>query len=376
MNDKKPSSYLSMTRLRLCGLSVALVLGASHGALAQDAGDIRRFAGQSISFAGYSSAFNDKWAASFGKFFTERTGITINWIPSSPSKNITRIRASGGNPDIDVMLMDSANLARGMQEGVVGTVDPARIPNMKKVPDSLKIASGIPSMAYRYGNCYRTDKFEQLGLGTPRDIDVWSNPALAGRVMFPSTTAAQWLITAPAIAKSAGGDYSRVPATIEKLSSKVKAYGFFNSSGDMDAAMSAGDVWLTVGNNQGRCLALKKQGIPVAYATWRINSDGKDYSDLINPDNLVLVANSPKKELVELMMNEFLSDEAAKAALPLYMFIAGTPPTSYAIDAVMTADPSAAEWIIKDPSQLFLPDYPAFLANLREWTTQWAGILR
>ncbi len=376
MNDKKYSSDLSMARLRLCGLSVALMLSATHGALAQDAGDIRRFAGQSISFAGYSSAFNDKWAASFGTYFTERTGVTINWIPSSPSKNITRIRASGGTPDIDVMLMDSANLARGVQEGVVGTVDPAKIPNMKKVPESLQIKSGIPSMAYRYGNCYRTDKFEQLKLGAPNDIGVWSNPGLAGRVMFPSTTAAQWLINAPAIAISAGGSYSDVSASIEKLSSQVKAYGFFNSSGDMDAAMSAGDVWLTVGNNQGRCLALKKQGIPVAYASWTITSGGKTYSDLINPDNLVLVANSPKKELVELMMNEFLSDEAAKDSVPLFMFIAGTPPTSYAIDAVMAADPSSAEWIIKDPSQLFLPDYPAFLANLREWTTQWAGILR
>ncbi|WP_159599427.1 ABC transporter substrate-binding protein [Starkeya nomas] len=365
-----------MARLRLCGLSVALMLSATHGALAQDAGDIRRFAGQSISFAGYSSAFNDKWAASFGKYFTERTGVTINWIPSSPSKNITRIRASGGSPDIDVMLMDSANLARGVQEGVVGTVDPAKIPNMKKVPESLQIKSGIPSMAYRYGNCYRTDKFEQLKLGAPNDIGVWSNPGLAGRVMFPSTTAAQWLINAPAIAISAGGSYGDVSASIEKLSSQVKAYGFFNSSGDMDAAMSAGDVWLTVGNNQGRCLALKKQGIPVAYASWTITSGGKTYSDLINPDNLVLVANSPKKELVELMMNEFLSDEAAKDSIPLFMFIAGTPPTSYAIDAVMAADPSSAEWIIKDPSQLFQPDYPAFLANLREWTTQWAGILR
>lgn len=376
MNAKKLSSYLSTTSLRLCGLSMVLVFSATHGALAQDAGDIRRFAGQSISFAGYSSAFNDKWAASFGKYFTERTGITINWIPSSPSKNITSIRASGGNPDIDVMLMDSANLARGIQEGVVGTVDPAKIPNMKKVPESLQIKAGIPSMAYRYGNCYRTDKFKELKLGEPSDIKIWSNPGLSGRVMFPSTTAAQWLINAPAIVLSAGGNYTDVSASIQKLSSQVKAYGFFNSSGDMDAAMSSGDVWLTVGNNQGRCLALKKQGIPVAYANWTIDANGKTYSDLINPDNLVLVANSPKKELVELMMNEYLSDEAAKASVPLFMFIAGTPPTAAAIDAVMAADPSTAEWIIKDPSKLFLPDYPAFLANLREWNTQWAGILR
>lgn len=88
------------------------------------------------------------------------------------------------------------------------------------------------------------------------------------------------------------------------------------------------------------------------------------------------MANSPKKELVELMMNEFLSDDAAKASVPLFAFIAGTPPTAAAIDAVIAVDPSAAEWIIKDPSKLFLPDYPAFLVNLREWTTQWASILR
>lgn len=374
--NRKVLLPLRPAKLAVACWSAMVALGALGGqALAQDK-DIRRFEGQTLNFAGYSSTFNEEWAKAFGTYFEKRTGVKINWIPSSPSKNITRIRASGGNPDIDVMLMDSANLARGAQEDVVGKVDLANVPNMEKVPQSLRIDAGIPSMMYRYGNCYRTDKFKELGLSEPGSVDVWAAKGLEGRVMFPSTTAAQWLITAPAIVKSVGGSYDAPDKAIEALSSKVKAYGFFNSSGDMDAAMTAGDVWLTVGNNQGRCLALKRQGVPVEYAHWKIESDGKQYSDLINPDNLVMVKGTPNKELVELFMNEYLSDEAIESNLSLYRFIAGTPPTPAAVKKLSETDPGVKVWVIEDPDMLFLPNYGDFLPHLREWTTGWSNILR
>lgn len=363
-------------RFALAGCVLAVTAAAFATAAGAQEKDVRRFAGKTLTFAGYSSTFNEEWAKSFGQYFEKRTGVKINWLPSSPSTNITRIRAAGGSPDIDVMLMDSANLARGTKEGVVGTVDVADIPNMAKVPASLRIKAGIPSMMYRYGNCYRTDKFAELKLGTPNAIDVWSAKPLAGRVMFPNTTAAQWLISAPAIAKSVGGDYADASKTLEELASKVKAYGLFNSSGDVDAAMTSGDVWLTIGNNQGRCLALKRQKVPVDYAHWSIESDGKKYSDLINPDNLVLVKGTPNKEIVELFMNEFLSDDAAAATVPLNRFIAGTPPTKAGVEKVMEADPDAKAWIIEDPDQLFLPNYDEFLVHLRDWTTNWSKIAR
>jgi len=376
MNRKTSQS----TRVNRIGLAVCSLLltgiAAGNTAYAAGEGDIRRFEGQTLAIAGYSSTFNEIWSNSFGQYFEERTGVKLEWIPSSPSKNITRIRAAGGNPDIDVMLMDSANLARGVQEDVVGTLDLANIPNMSKVPESLRIDSGIPSMMYRYGNCYRTDKFAEKGLAVPNGADVWFTDELDGHVMFPSTTAAQWLITAPAIAKSVGGDYADPDKTFDALSSGVKAYGFFNSSGDMDAAMTAGDVWLTVGNVQGRCLALKRQGVAVEYANWQIEDGGKQYTDLANPDNLVMVKGTPKKELVEFFMNEYLSEEAATASLPLYQFIAGTPPTAAAVGKLLETDPATEVWIIKDPAQLFLPEYGDFLPHLRGWTTGWGKILQ
>jgi spermidine/putrescine-binding protein len=375
MNALKSVSGMT-TKIALMGCVFALAAGAlSVSANAQDK-DIRRFAGRTLTFAGYSSTFNEEWAKSFGQYFEKRTGIKINWLPSSPSTNITRIRAAGGSPDIDVMLMDSANLARGTQEGVVGTVDPASIPNMAKVPAGLRIAAGIPSMMYRYGICYRKDKFAELGLGEPHAIDVWSAKSLAGRVMFPNTSAAQWLISAPAIAKSAGGNYADAAKTLEDLATKVKAYGLFNSSGDVDAAMTSGDVWLTIGNNQGRCLALKRQNVPVEYTQWYIESDGKKYVDLINPDNLVLVKGTPNKELVELFMNEYLSDEAASSNISLYKFIAGTPPTKAAVQKLVESDPAVKTWVIEDPDKLFLPNYGEFLTHLRNWTTNWSKIAR
>lgn len=374
----KTTEFVSrqITKLAHVGWASVLAIGALHGTATAQGSDIRRFEGRTLTFAGYSGTFNDQWAKSIGQYFEKRTGIKIKWIPSSPPTDITRIRAAGGRPDIDVMLMDSANLAHAIQEDVVGKVDPAKIPNLSKVPASLRIEAGVPSMMYRYGSCYRKDKFAELGLDTPNTVDTWSAKALAGRVMFPSTTATQWLTDAPAFAKSAGGDYAHASKALEALSSKVKAYGFYNSSGDMDAAMTSGDVWLTVGNVSGRCLALKRQHVPVEYAHWYIESDGKKYVDLIVPDNLVLVKDTPNKDLVELFMNEYLSDEAANHEISLYAFIAGTPPTKVALNKVIEADPAAKEWIIEDPDQLFLPKYGEFLPYLTDWVTNWSKLTR
>jgi spermidine/putrescine-binding protein len=360
----------------LAGLMAIAAFGVFDNAANAQNADIRRFEGRTLTFAGYSDTFNQEWAKAFGQYFEKRTGIKIKWLPSSPSTNITRIRAAGGSPDIDVMLMDSANLARGVREDVVGKVDLAKIPNMSKVPESLRIDNGVPSMMYRYGVCYRKDKFAELGLGTPNALNVWQEKALAGRIMLPSTSASQWLISTPGIVRSVGGDYAKAAATIDELASKVKAYGLFNSSGDVDAAMTSGDVWLTIGNNQGRCLALKRQNVPVEYANWNITSEGKQYVDLINPDNLVLVKGSPNKELVELFMNEYLSDEAVNDNISLYKFIAGTPPTKAGVTKLMEADPTVKVWIIENPDQLFLPKYGDFLNYLRDWTTNWSKVLR
>jgi spermidine/putrescine-binding protein len=371
-------ALFSLRNAKYALMCLALLLASTAmegGAYAQN-NNIRRFEGRTLTIAGYSSTFNDQWQKSFGEYFENRTGVKVKWIPSSIPANITRIRSAGGKPDIDAMLMDSANLARGVQADVVGKLDPASVPNLSKVPASLRIDSGIPTMLYRYGGaCYRKDKFAELKLGEPTTTDAWFAKKLSGRVMFPSATSNQWLITLPAIVKSLGGEYDKPAKVLDELS-KIKAYGFYNASGDVDVAMTSGDVWLTVGNIQGRCLALKRQGVPVEYTGWHFKADGKQYVDVINPDNLVLVKGGDNKELVELFMNEFLSDDAISATVPLYKFIAGTPPTTAAVKKLLEMDPETKIWIIQNPDELFLPNYGDFLTHIREWTTDWSKILR
>lgn len=368
---------LRTARFALVGLTFALASTAiQKSAYAADE-NIRRFEGRTLTIAGYSSTFNDQWHKAFGEYFEKRTGIKLKWIASSIPANITRIRSAGGKPDFDAMLMDSANLARGVQADVVGKIDPAKIPNLSKVPASLRIDSGVPTMLYRYaGACYRTDKFADLKLPAPTTSDAWFAKELAGHVMFPSATSNQWLISLPAMVKGLGGDYSKPAEFVDNLSSKIKAYGFYNASGDVDVAMTSGDVWLTLGNIQGRCLALKRQGVPVEYTGWNFKADGKPYVDVINPDNLVLVKGADNKELAELFMNEFLSDEAIDATIPLYKFIAGTPPTTAAVKKVLEVDPATKVWVIQNPDELYLPNYGEFIKYIREWTTDWGKVLR
>lgn len=336
--------------------------------------DIRRFDGETLTIAGYSSTFNDVWAESFGAYFEERTGVTVRWLESTPAQAISRVRASGGSPDIDIFFADTANLAQAINADAVGEINPDNIPNLADVAENLRLEHGVPSMFYRYGSCYNTEQFEELGLDAPSTSDAWFDPQLEGRTMLPSSTASQWLITIPAFARSLGHEVNDAQATAEDLAA-LNPYGFFNASGDMDAAMTSGDVWLTLGNNQGRCLALRDQGVPVDYAGWEMELDGQQYTDVLNPDNLVMTNGTEKQEIVELFMNEYLSAEAAEATVPLWQFIAGTPPTEAARTTLLDADETASEYIVEDSTSLFLPDYLAVVPSLQEWNNAWNGLL-
>lgn len=69
-------SLVHMAKLTFAAAAITLAVGALDGTVAQGS-DVRRFEGRELTFAGYSSTFNEEWDKAFGQFFEKRTGIKI-----------------------------------------------------------------------------------------------------------------------------------------------------------------------------------------------------------------------------------------------------------------------------------------------------------
>lgn len=333
------------------------------------------YTGQTLTIAAYSALFNEEWAKSFGSYFEEKTGAEVVWLESSPSQAIAQAVAAGGSPSFDMMLVDPGSLAQSVKSDVIEPINKDAVPNLANVPDSLRLTdAGVPTMSYRYGLCYNTEEFERLGMDPPSTAESWDESALAGRIMVPSTTSSMWFVSVPALSEALGNSIDDPQPSVDYLSS-LDPYGFFNGSGDVDAAMTNGDVWLAVSALEGRCLRLKGQGLPVEFLPWEMTIDGEDYTNVLVAENIVLMKGAKNVGLAELFMNELLSDEGAAAAAGVHAFISSTPPTDAGVAALLELDPAASEWMIDDFSDHYLPDYSKFLPHVAAWNLAWNGML-
>ena len=117
---------MSTSPLRLLGAGFALWLG-SGAALAADV---------------TVTAFGGSWEQAFRRCYAEphtaRTGQSVEVIIGGPPQWISQIAANPSKPPIDVLvnLMDTANTA--IRDGLVEPLDPAKIPNLAKVPERFK----------------------------------------------------------------------------------------------------------------------------------------------------------------------------------------------------------------------------------------------
>lgn len=84
------------------------------------------------------TAFGGSWEQAFRKCYAEphtaRTGQSVEVIIGGPPQWVSQIAANPARPPIDVLvnLMDTANVA--IKDGLVEPLDPAKVPNLAKVP--------------------------------------------------------------------------------------------------------------------------------------------------------------------------------------------------------------------------------------------------
>ncbi len=111
--------------------------------------------------------------------FEKDTGIKVEFVVQvGAADGMNKLTAQKGNPQVDVWTSIESTVIAASRADLLVKLDPARIPNMKAVPDAMKSDTGVAIWLSPRGIFYRKDL---VPFKITRWQDLW-DPRLKGKV--------------------------------------------------------------------------------------------------------------------------------------------------------------------------------------------------
>jgi len=349
-----------MQRSVLVTLGIIAVLAIAGIAKAQDV---------TLRVACYGGVFTEVQAKYAGALFTAHTGIPIQWIDGNPTDHLAKMIASQGRvPPFDVVFYDEVVQDAAISAQVVMKIDPAIVTNLDHVYDVAKQKDGYgPGMNfYSVGLAYNTKIFKANNIPEPTSWnDMW-NPKLAGRIALPDITQTTAKDVVIAAARLLGSDERNADAAFPKLA-EIRPLYYYRSSADLEAKMSAGEVWLVPWNN-GRPAALIDKGVPLKFVYPKEGGFG-------HQTVLDVVAGTRHTKEAMTFVNYVLDplNQLGQAYEVPY------GPTNKLLTPVIDAYPSLAKrfpYSQADLKKLYVADPRVINASTPKWVNMWNQIVR
>lgn len=174
--------------------------------------------------------------------FAKASGVQVIQETSVSTVTYNKLKQQKGNPSIDIAWIDGGISELAAADGVVATIDEAKVPNL---------AGLIDRAVYRKdGKIYALSTgFYALGIAyNAHDVKVapssWSdlwNPVFAGKVTVPSPVNAAGIPFFAHVIKLEGGTLDDPSKAVEKLK-KLKVLSFYDASGVAQAALESGEA--------------------------------------------------------------------------------------------------------------------------------------
>src|SRR5262249_48683982 len=151
---------------------------------------------------------------------------------------------------------------------------------------------------------YLPDKLQQAGITIPKDLSILLDPRLAGHVAVPDVNQPNWSGVMPALVAFFGNSLDDPAPTLSKLAA-LKGLVLYNSSSDLEARMSSGEVWVSLWTD-GRVNGLKAKGVNIEIASEGIpNPQGGTFDSTAAP-TVMEISNPANKDLAEAYIDAVL----------------------------------------------------------------------
>jgi putative spermidine/putrescine transport system substrate-binding protein len=133
----------------------------------------------------------DSAKQNFAACFKERTGKDAEIVVAASNEIMNRLRASPGNPPLHVVVLSEVDAIRAGREGLLDSLDAAKVPNLKDVPEIFRKQWNGFATIQNFGAMIVMVNGEVVK-DPPRDWKTLIDQVIAGkygkRVSFPSLT--------------------------------------------------------------------------------------------------------------------------------------------------------------------------------------------
>lgn len=304
----------------------------------------------------YEKIIQERIIAPFEKTY----GIDVLYDPvGSAAQDYAKIKATGGRPGFDVVVMTASQSLQGCKDGLLEPLTPQAVPNLGKLSPEINRYAGPCGAVHEIqylSLLYRKDKLPQA----PTSWSLLLDEQLKGKIILPTfqNIMAAYLIEIFSVAN--GGDLiDNVDPGFKALGKIAKlAEGFEQSSSVMENAITDGKVW-AMPFWSGRAQLLVEGGAPVDYVRPKEGTIP-----------LIATLNIPKgarnKDAALKFVNFFLEKSSQEAWVTGYKV--GSARTDIEVPEAVRLKQITRPG---DLAGLYLPDLSQLAARLSPWGERW-----
>lgn len=246
------------------------------------------------------ATYGGEWGAALQECiidpFTTETGIRVTPEPGVSAVTLSKLMQQKDAPVLDAVWMDGGVSEQAAKDGVIATIDPAKVPAMAGMVEQgvYKTADGkvfaLSTGYYSLGLVYNT---EQVTEAPASWKDLWRED-LVGAVTFPSPANAMGVPFLAALAKMKPTTLSEIGPVLDEVQT-LKVASYFDTAGAGTNLFQSGEV-IAGAHYAGSAFSMRDQGLPIAFV---VPAEGAIGGDI----RLHLVANSPRQEAAEKFLN-------------------------------------------------------------------------
>jgi putative spermidine/putrescine transport system substrate-binding protein len=313
---------------------------------------------QSFYVAGYGGSFERMMRESIIPPFEKKHDVKVEYVAGQSTATLAKLQAQRSKQEISVAIVDDGPMYQAVQFGFCDTIaDKAVVEDLYPVarldPKAVAFSIGMTGLVYN------EKTFAEKGWPAPTSWSDLANPALKGQLSLlgaASTTGLHGLIM---VARANGGGEKAIEPGFTTFKDKIRPniLTFAPSAPKLEELLQNGEIAMTV-VAQARAVALKKMGLPVAFAAPKEGAGA--LMTAICP-----VAGGPRPELAQAFVQHVLSKEVQEILAG-----SGYPPANR--KAELTPEqraqlPNGEETFAK----LAKIDWPTVNEQRAAWTQRW-----
>jgi putative spermidine/putrescine transport system substrate-binding protein len=336
-------------KIRLLPISAAIVLSASLNAAAQDR----------LTVATYGGNWGEAQKACILDPFAKASGVQVIQETSVSTVTYNKLKQQKGNPAIDIAWIDGGISELAAADGLVATIDPAKVTNVAGLIDEAVYKKdgkiyALSTGFYALGIAYNS---KEVKTAPTSWYDLWK-PEFSGKVTVPSPVNAAGIPFFAHIIKLEGGTLENPAKGAEKLKA-LKVSSYYDASGVAQAALESGEAIAAPYYNTA-AWAIADKGIPIVFI---VPKEGAPANDI----RVHIAEGTKNRDAADKFVNHAVSQEAMNClADKLYI---GPPTKEVKLSEKAKARmPWGAEGSVKN---LAIPDWDAINVKRQALTDVW-----